>query len=196
MMKRARAWFGGTARALLAALLVAGATGCVETGLYEKAAVDLDGARRENVQKDQQIRFLQWQLAAAGQQIQALSAQDAAALAEAERRVREALGANQALAERVKVNEQEAEKLSLAVARAAEEASAKPGPPGSTARLRPEDMKRIEAAASSRNAEVARLLARVEKLLDERAARVARPGERPPRVLDGDLLDPWDGSRK
>jgi hypothetical protein len=196
MTKRERAWFGGTARALLAALLAAAATGCVETGLYEKAAVDLDGARRESAQKDQQIHALQWQLAAAGQQMQSMSAQDAAALADAERRVREASGANQVLAERVKLKEQEAEKLSLAVARAEEEASAKPGPPGSTVRLRPEDMKRIEAAASSRDAEVARLLARVEKLLDERAARVARPGERPPRVLDGDLIDPWDGNRK
>ena len=196
MMKQQRAWFGWTARALLTALLAAGATGCVETGLYEKAALDLDGARRENAQKDQQIRALQWQLAAAGQQMQSMSAQDAAVLADVERRATEALTANQALAALVLLKEQEAEKLSLAVARAEEEAAAKHGPPGPTARLRPEDVKRIEAAASSRDAEVAKLLVRVEKLLEDRAAHAPRTGERPQRVLDGDLVDPWDGSRK
>jgi hypothetical protein len=175
-------------------VLAVGATGCVETGLYEKAALDLDGARRASAEKDLQIRLLQWQLASAGQQIQAMSARDAALLADAERRAQEASSATQALAERVKAKEQEAEKLALAVARAEEDAaSAKHGPQGPSVRLRPEDVKRIEAAASARDADVARLLVRVEKALGDRASH---PGERPQRVLDGDLVDPWEGSRK
>jgi len=191
-----RAWAGQTARALVAVLIASGATGCVETGLYEKAALDLDGARRENLQKDQQIRALQWQLAAAGQQVQLVAQQDAAVLADMEHRTQAAIAANQALAARVTAKEQEAARLTVAVAQAEEDASAKHGPPGPTVRLRPEDLKRIEAAAGSRDAEVTRLLARVEKILGDRAARVAHPGERPPRVVDGDLVDPWDGDRK
>lgn len=196
MTKQHEAWFGLTGRALAFALLAVGATGCVETGLYERAALDLDGARRDNAQKDQQIRALQWQLGSAGQQIQAITQQDAATIGDLERRVQGASVANQALAERLKIREQEAQKLAAAVARAEDDASAKHAPPGSTVRLRPEDLKRIEAAVGSRDAEVSKLLARVEKLLGDRAARAARPGERPPRVLDGDLVDPWDGDRK
>lgn len=178
-------------------LLAAGVTGCVETGLYEKAALNLDGARRENLQKDQQIRALQWQLAAAGQHVQALAQQDAATIAEMEHRVQEDSAANRVLAARVAAKEQEAAKLTLAVARAEEDAaSAAHGPAGPSARLRPEDLKRIEAAASGRDAEVTKLLARIEKILADRSARAARPGERPQRVVDGDLVDPWDGDRK
>lgn len=190
------AWGGWAAKALAAALLTSGVTGCVETGLYEKAALDLDGARRENLQKDQQIRALQWQLAAAGQQVQSIAQQDAAVLAEMERREFSAIAANQALTARVTAKEQEAARLTLAVARAEEDAAVKHGPPGPTIRLRPEDLKRIESAAGSRDPELTKLLTRVEKILGDRAARVARPGERPPRVLDGDLVDPWDGDRK
>jgi hypothetical protein len=196
MTKRDLAWTGRTARALVAALLASGVTGCVETGLYEKAALDLDGARRENIQKDQQIRALQWQVASAGQQVQVISQQDAVILNDLERRLQEAGAASRALAEQLKAKAQEAEKLTLAVARAEDDASAKHGPQGPTVRLRPEDLKRIEAAASSRDAEVSKLLARVEKLLGARPAAATRPGERPPRVLEGDLIDPWDGERK
>jgi hypothetical protein len=192
----ARAWRGRAATALVTALLASGVTGCVETGLYEKAALDLDGARRENLQKDQQLRALQWQLAAAGQQAQLLAQQDAAALAEAERRGQEAVVANRSLAERLAAREQETARLKLAVAQAEEDAATKHGPPGPTVRLRPEDLKRIEAAASSHDTELSKLLARVEKILGDRAARTARTGERPARVLDGDLVDPWDGDRK
>jgi small-conductance mechanosensitive channel len=196
MMKRQEMWARSALRTLVAALLAAGPTGCVETGLYEKAALDLDGARRENGRKEQQIRELQWQLASAGQQLQALSQRDAAALASLDRRVQEASAANRALAERLKTREQEAEKLTLAVARAEEEASAKRGPPGPTHRLRPEELKRIEDAAGSRDAEVSKLLARVEKLLENRAARVAGPGGRPSVGVDGEIIDPWNGDRK
>jgi hypothetical protein len=191
-----RAWAGNTASALVAVLLASGVTGCVETGLYEKAALDLDGARRENLQKDQQIRALQWQLAAAGQQVQLVAQQDAAVLAEMERRASEVSVENRALAERVKARDQEAARLTLAVARAEEDAAAKHGPAGPTVRLRPEDLKRIEASASAHDAELLKLLARVEKILGGRAGSAAHPGERPPRVLDGDLVDPWDGDRK
>ncbi|MFS8070497.1 MAG: hypothetical protein ACMG6S_29380, partial [Byssovorax sp.] len=86
--------------------------------------------------------------------------------------------------------------LTLAVARAEEEASAKRGPQGPTLRLRPEELKRIEDAASARDAEVSKLLARVEKLLGDRAVRVAGPGERPQRIVVDDLIDPWNGDRK
>jgi small-conductance mechanosensitive channel len=193
MMKRQEMWASRAARALVVALLAAGATGCVESGLYEKATRDLDASRRENGQKEQQIRALQWQLASAGQQMQAISQQDAIVLADLDRRVKEAAAANRALAERLKGREQEAEKLTLAVARAEEEASAKRGPPGPTVRLRPEDLKRIEAAASSRDPEVSKMLARVEKILSDRAARAAAPGQ---RFVDSDLIDPWNGDRK
>lgn len=196
MMKRQEMWSLPALRTLVTALLAAGATGCVETGLYEKAALDLDGARRENGLKEQQIRALQWQLASAGQQLQALSQQDAVALASLDRRVQEAAAANRALAERLKTREQEAEKLTLAVARAEEEASAKRGPQSPTLRLRPEELKRIEDAASARDAEMSKLLARVEKLLGDRAARVAAPGERSQRIIVDDLIDPWNGDRK
>ena len=190
-------WAGKAARALVAVVLAVGPTGCVETGLYEKAALDLDGARRENLQKDQQIRALQWQLAAAGQQVQSLAQQGATTIAEMERRAQEDAAANRVLAARVAAKEQEAAKLTLAVARAEEDAaSATHGPAGPTARLRPEDLKRIEAAASGRDAELTKLLARVEKLLADRNGHAAHPGERPQRVLDGDLVDPWDGERK
>jgi hypothetical protein len=191
-----RAWAGSAARALVAALLASGVTGCVETGLYEKAALDLEGSRRESLQKEQQIRALQWQLAAAGQQVQLLAQQDAAVLAEMERRAQEAGAENRALVERVKEREQETARLTLAVARAEDDAAAKHGPAGPTVRLRPEDLKRIEAAAGAHDAELVKLLARVEKLLGDRAPHAAHPGERPPRVLDGDLVDPWDGNRK
>ena len=187
---------GKAARALVAVLLAASMTGCVETALYEKAALDLDGARRESLQKDQQIRGLQWQLAAAGQQIQLVTQQDAATIADMERRAQEASAANRVLAARASAKEQEAAKLALAVARAEEEAAAKPGPGGPSVRLRPEDLKRIEVAASARDAELTRLLARIEKILGDRSGRVTRPGERPERVLEGDLVDPWDGARK
>ena len=191
-----RAWAPHAAKALAAVLLASGVSGCVETGLYEKAALDLDGARRESLQKDQQIRALQWQLAAAGQQVQLVAQQDAATLAEMERRVQAATSATQALAARMTAKEQETAKLTQAVARAEDDASAKHGPPGPTVRLRPEDLKRIEAAAGAHDAELIKLLARVEKLLGDRGARAAHPGERPPRVLDGDLVDPWNGDRK
>ena len=196
MMKRQEVWAPRAARALVVALLAAGATGCVESGLYEKATRDLDVSRRENGQKEQQIRALQWQLASAGQQMQAISQQDAIVLADLDRRVQEATAANRALAERLKTREEEAEKLKLAVARAEEEASAKRGPPGPTVRLRPEDLKRIEAAASSRDPEVSKMLARMEKILSDRAARAATAGERSPRFVDTELIDPWNGDRK
>jgi chromosome segregation ATPase len=170
----------------------------VETGLYEKAALDLEGSRRESLQKEQQIRALQWQLAAAGQQVQAITQRDAATIAEMEQRAQEDSAANRVLAARVAAKEQEAAKLTAAVARAEEDAAAAPrGPAGPTARLRPEDLKRIEAAATVRDAELTKLLARVEKILADRSGRAARPGDtRPQRVLEGDLVDPWDGARK
>ena len=196
MMKRQETWALQGARSLVAALLAAGVTGCVETSLYEKAALDLDGARRENGQKEHQIRVLQWQLASAGQQLQAAAQKDSTALADLDRRVQEAAEANRALAERLKAREQEAEKLTLALARAEDEASAKRGPQGPTLRLRPEELKRIEDAAGSRDAEVSKLLARVEKLLGDRAARAAGPGERSPRGVVDELIDPWNGDRK
>ncbi len=196
MMKRQEMWALRAAQALVASLLAAGATGCVESGLYEKTARDLDVSRRENGVKEQQIRALQWQLASAGQQMQAISQQDAMVLADLDRRVQEATAANRALAERLKTREEEAEKLTLAVARAEEEASAKRGPPGPTVRLRPEDLKRIEAAAASRDPEVSKMLARMEKILSDRAARAAAPGERAQRFVDSDLIDPWNGDRK
>ncbi len=126
--------------------------------------------------------------------MQAISQQDAIVLADLDRRVQEATAANRALAERLKTREEEAEKLTLAVARAEEEASAKRGPPGPTVRLRPEDLKRIEAAASSRDPEVSKMLARMEKILSDRAARAVN--ERPQRVIDSDVVDPWLGDRK
>lgn len=192
------AWVGPAAGLIVAALLASGVMGCVETGLYEKAALDLDGARRESLRKDQQIRALQWQLAAAGQQVQSMAQQDAAAIAEAERRAQESATANRLLADRLTAKEQDTARLTLAVQRAEEDAatSSKHGPPGPTARLRPEDLKRIEAAAGGRDADLTKLLARVEKILADRAARGARPGERPQRVVEGDLVDPWDGERK
>lgn len=196
MRKRQETWARRAASALVAGLLAAGATGCVESSVYEKAAYDLDASRRENSQKEQQIRALQWQLASAGQQMQAISQQDAVVLADLDRRMQEATAANRALAERLKEREQEAEKLSRAVARAEEEASSKHGPAGPTIRLRPEELRRIEAAASSRDPEVSKLLGRLEKILSDRAAGVAVPGERPPRVVDSDLIDPWNGDRK
>ena len=191
-------WAAPAARALAAVLFAAGTTGCVETGLYEKAALDLDGARRENLQKDQQIRALQWQLAAAGQQVQAVTQRDAATIAEMEQRAQEGSAANRVLAARVAAREQEFAKLTAALARAEEEAASAPrGPAGPTVRLRPEDLKRIEAAAAVRDAELTRLLSRVEQILADRGGRAARPGEqRPQRVLEGDLVDPWDGQRK
>lgn len=190
--KRLRLWAPRAVGALVTALLAAGATGCVEAAVYEKTALDLDGARRDNALKEQQIRALQWQLASAGQQVQAISQQNAAVLADFDRRLQETAAANRALAERVKAKEQEAEKLSLDVARAEEEASSKHGPPGATARLRPEDLRRIEAAASSHDAEVIKLFARLEKILSDRAHTPA-PGQ---RMVDSDLVDPWQGDRK
>jgi uncharacterized protein YhaN len=195
-MKRLEAWARRATAVLGAALLVSGVTGCVETALYEKATLDLDGARRESAQKDQQIHALQWQLASAGQQAQALSQQNAAVVGDLQRRVQEAAAATRTLAERVQAKEQETEQLRLAVARAEEEASAKHGPPGPAVRLRPEDLKRIEAAASARDAEVSKLLARLEKILGERAVQAASPGDQIPRRGDADFVDPWKSDRK
>ena len=194
MVKRQETWALQAARSLVAVLLAAGVTGCVQTALYEKAALDLDGARRENGLKEQQIRVLQWQLASAGQQLQAVTQKDSAALADLDRRVQEAAEANRALAERLKTREQEAEKLTLALARAEDEATAKRGPQGPTLRLRPEELKRIEAAVSSRDAAVSKLIARLEQLLDRAAA--ASSGQRPPRGVESDVVDPWTGGRK
>jgi chromosome segregation ATPase len=196
MMKRQEMWARRAAGALVVGLLAAGATGCVETALYEKTALDLDVSRRENGQKEQQIRALQWQLASAGQQMQAISQQDATVLADLDRRMQEATAANRALADRLKEREEEAEKLRLAVARAEDEAASKHGPVGPTIRLRPDELRRIEAAASSRDPEMSKLLGRLEKILADRAARAAVPGERPQRVVDSDLVDPWNGDRK
>lgn len=194
MMKRQETWALQAARSLVAVLLAAGVTGCVETSLYEKAALDLDGARRENGLKEHQIRVLQWQLASAGQQLQAATQKDSTALADLDRRVQEAAEANRALAERLKAREQEAEKLTLALARAEDEASAKRGPQGPTLRLRPEELKRIEAAVSSRDAAVSKLIARLEQILDRAAA--ASSGQRPPRGVENEIVDPWNGGRK
>lgn len=196
MRKRQETWALRAASSLVVGLLAAGATGCVGSAAYEKAAFDLDTSRRENVLKEQQIRALQWQLASAGQQMQAISQQDAVVLADLDRRVQEATTANRALAERLKEREQEAAKLTLAVARAEEEAASRHSPTGPTLRLRPEELRRIEVAASARDPEMSKLLGRLEKILSERSARVAVPGERPPRVVDGDLIDPWSGDRK
>src|SRR6478736_5301674 len=101
MKKRWETGVTWTRRVMCGALLVVGATGCVETSLYEKAALDLDRARRENGQRDVHIRALQLQIGFLSQQMQNSSKQSAIVVESLERRVHEDAVAKQQLAEQL-----------------------------------------------------------------------------------------------
>jgi DNA anti-recombination protein RmuC len=173
--------------------LALGATGCVETSLYEKTALQLEEAHRAATQKDQQIRALQWQLAQLGQQLYEAQQRTEAYQGQLQAQIQKLGAQNAELAERL--TREERARATLLAATVAESAS----PPG-RAGARPDDVRRLIAAVDARNAQIVEQLGRIERHLGSRpglggdaaggaGARTPQPG--------GDIVDPWGfGSRK
>lgn len=183
-------------RALLVSLsfaLALGATACVETATYEKAESQLDAARRAAAQKDDQIRALQWQLAVLGQQFREGQQRNEAFQRDLYAQVQQLAAANGGLSDRLKKAESERAALLLAgpgdAAPATGRGDAKAGP-------RADDLRRMVTAFELRNAQILDELARIERLLANRAGGHAGDAPKNPTSM-GDVVDPWGfGSRK
>jgi chromosome segregation ATPase len=161
-----------------------GAAGCVESSVHAKTTADLEEARRAAAQKDQQLRAFEWQLGGAWQQMQAMHQKNEAAQRELAAQVHQLSATNAQLADRLK-------KAEAQLAAAPPEADDPKGKKAPLARLRPEDLRRIEATVDARNGQIVEILTRIEKLLHDKPHPPARGHS------GGDVLDPWGfGSRK
>jgi mevalonate kinase len=169
--------------------------GCVDSTALDKTTNELDQIRRSEAQKDQQIQALQWQVGALGQRFQAAATQVESERRETDKKLADLAAENHDLAEKLRMKQDEAVRLAAAVRDAEDLASQKPGAGGGGARLRPEDVRRIEAAVAARDAELSKTLARIERLLAQRSGGSDRAQERPARTIGSDLTDPW-GDRK
>ncbi len=177
--------------AALTAALGALSSGCVESGTYEQATTQVLNARVAVAQKDVQIRAYEWQLATLTQQLREWQQRAEVRDREREAQIQQLTATNASLAERVKQIEQErADLLKAESAQAAD-----PRTPGREPRgLRPDEVRRLMAAAEARNLQILEELARIQRSLGSRP---------PPNPPDGggarasDVMDPWGfGSRK
>lgn len=176
----------------LGAALLAGATGCVETSVYERTASRLEQATRAAQQKDQQIRALEWQVVTLAQQLREAQAREAAARRELSAQVQQLTAANAALGERVKKHEEESARPPLPFPGDEKHA-------GPADRRRTEDLRRMVVALAAQSTRLMERLARLEQKIDAQAAEAhGRPKPaRPERTADGDIVDPWGfGARK
>ena len=179
------------ALAAVGASVLAGATGCVETSVYERTANQLDLARRAAQAKDQQIRALEWQVVALAQQLREEQLRGEASQRELSGRVQQLGAANAALTERVKKQEEEA-RASLALP--GDDRRASPGE-----RRRREDLRRVVMTLDAQNTRLLERLSRLEQKIDAQAADARKHprAARPERTVDGDIVDPWGfGARK
>lgn len=175
--------------AALGASLLTGATGCVETSVYERTARQLDLASRTVQQKDQQIRALEWQVVTLAQQLREAQLRGEAAQRELSAEVQRLSAMNAALGDRVKKQEEESARALLPLEDGRAPADRKRG----------EDLRRVVAALDAQNARLMERLTRLEQKIDAQAAEGRnRPKvARPERTVDGDIVDPWGfGARK
>jgi hypothetical protein len=188
-----------TLRALILVFPLAQAA-CVDNAVHEQTVQKLEETRRALAVKDTEIRAYQWQLASVAQQIQETQARSDAREKELHAQMRELAAASAALGERLKKVEIEGAVLAAAPPPA-------PGDAGRDARpgVRPEELRRLFAAADARNALVLEQLARIERLLSGGAGAPGLPAagvapgsrQRGPQPPPAEILDPWNfGSRK
>jgi septal ring factor EnvC (AmiA/AmiB activator) len=178
-------------RVILVALPMA-TTACVESGVHEQTEQKLSESRQALAVKDTEIRAYQWQAANLAQQLHEAQQRSDALHRDLLAQIQQLTTANAALGERLKRLEGERTALILAP----------PGDPGSPTRdkpgVRPEELRRMIAAADARNALIVEELARIERALTGGAAAPV-PSSRPPvhEAAGRDVLDPWGlGSRK
>jgi len=163
---------------------------CVDNAVHEQTVQKLDDTRRALAVKETEIKAYQWQLATVAQQIQETQARSDAREKELYAQLRDLAATTAALGERLKKVESEGTALTLASSTPAGE----PARDGRDVRpgLRPEELRRLFAAADARNALVLEQLARIERLLSGGAALPA--GSAPPRRPSSpgaDVRDPW-----
>jgi DNA repair exonuclease SbcCD ATPase subunit len=173
---------------VLAALVALGAAGCVESATYDKAASELDQARRAGQQKEQQVRALEWQLATLGQQFREAQIRNEASQRELAQRLQQLNAANESLEVRLKKEESHRPSVPFPV---------QEEPLPAVGRARPDDLRRLMTALEARNVQLVEALARIEKLLaarGEQDRRAAGSATSPPL---GEVVDPWGfGTRK
>jgi chromosome segregation ATPase len=173
--------------ALLAAALLTGTTGCVETSIYEKTAGQLDLASKSIQQKDQQIRTLEWQVGVLSQQLREAQLRGEAGQRELGGQVAQLGAQNAACAERVKASEEARERLATLMAATDQGAAGQGGHP------RPDDLRRLAAALDAQNAKLMDRIGRLEQKLDAHAAegRSQPPKPSPERSGGGTPGNPW-----
>jgi len=174
------------AAATLAAALLAGATGCVETSVYDKTAGQLDLASRSVQQKDQQIRALEWQVVMLSQQLREAQLRGEASQRDLGGQVAQLGAQNAACAERVKAAEAARERLSSFMA-------ADEGAPTSGGRPRPDELRRLAAALDAQSAKLMERIGRLEQKIDAHAAEARSQPHKPPPDpnADGRAINPW-----
>jgi septal ring factor EnvC (AmiA/AmiB activator) len=177
----------------LTAVLALGAPACVDSSAYEKSMSQLEDVRHAAAQKDDQLRAYQWQLGALAQQLREGQQRSDALQRELFAQVQQLTATNASLAERLKKAESDRAGLLSAAAAAADAPPARDGKGP-----RPEELRRMLAAADARNAQIVDELARIERLLGNSGGPRIHGGETAgskPGV--GDVVDPWGfGSRK
>lgn len=174
-------------RLLLLVALPLGALGCAEGVALDRAVVERDQARIALAQRDQGLYALQWQLGYQAQQERARQQRDEALVRELWARLQALAVENAALVERAKKDEAER----VAAEDSAREGAGKGKGQAACGPLRAEDLRRIQAAIDARNAPLAELLAKIERLLRERGAIDPRPGTRTVSPSLGEIIDPW-----
>ncbi len=172
----------------------------MEAGTYEKAASQLEEARRAEVQRNTEIRALQWQIAMLGQQLAEAEQRHDASQRELHAQVQQLTGTNAGLAERLKKSESDHAALLLTLS-AESQAAANTTPRDPRA----DDLRRRMALAEARSAAILEELGRIERLLGEArqppSRSTIRPGAdeggaRRGTAAAGDVVDPWGGSRR
>jgi septal ring factor EnvC (AmiA/AmiB activator) len=177
----------------LVASLALGSTACVETGTYEKAQNQLEEAQRTEVQRNTEIRALQWQLASLRQQLGETEQRHDAWQRELHAQVQQFAAINAALTERLKKSESEHAALLLTVS-----AESQPTTPGHDPRA--DDLRRRMALDEARGAAILEQLGRIERLLTQSPPVTSRSsgeaGSHGGTATAGDVVDPWGGSRR
>ncbi len=177
----------------IAIALALGSAACVEQGTYDRAASQLDDARRAGAQKDQQIRTLQWQLAVLDQQFRAAEQRNESVQQTLSAELQKLGAANLELGDRL--SKEQRDRATLLAASAP--LPSLPGKDARAGRDGAEDLRRVIAALDTRNAQILEELARIERLLGGRQGARGEAPSRGERSTAGDVIDPWGfGSRK
>lgn len=170
-------------------------TACVEANVHEQTQHKLAEVERTLSSREAESRAYQWQVGTLAQQLRESQQRTDALQRELHAQIKELAATNAALAERLKKLEGERAALILATSNEAA-AQARDG----KAAVRPEDLRRMLAAADARNAAILDTLLRMERLMGAPAASPKTPGEAAPPGRLGppaDVIDPWGfGSRK